>query len=149
PYWRVRRCATAVRRDAMASASSAVASFSSKCIRQLPRLPLHPTAGRFRARLNRWGDGLAQPVETGAAGMPARLIGRHIVADPNVCHGRPTFRSTRILVSDVLEQLADGMAWETVIQEWHGSISREAIAEALQLATRALLEHVDDYVLRS
>ncbi len=81
--------------------------------------------------------------------MPARLMGRYIVTDSRICHGRPTFRSTRILVSDVLEQIADGMAWETVIQEWHGSISKEAITEALQLATRALLEHVDDYVLRS
>ena len=81
--------------------------------------------------------------------MPAQLIGRYITSDPAICHGKPTFLSTRILVSDVLEQIADGMAWETVIQEWHGSISREAIAEALQLATRALLEHVDDYVLRS
>jgi uncharacterized protein (DUF433 family) len=81
--------------------------------------------------------------------MSAHLIGRYIVTDPGVCHGKPTFRATRILVSDVLEQLASGMAWETVIQEWHGSITREALAEALQLASRALLEHVDDYVLRS
>ncbi|MEA2694550.1 MAG: hypothetical protein QOJ16_3937 [Acidobacteriota bacterium] len=81
--------------------------------------------------------------------MPARLIGRHIVTDPGVCHGSPTFRSTRVLVSDVLEQIADGLAWETVIEEWHGSISREAIAEALQLATRALLDHVDEYDLHS
>lgn len=80
--------------------------------------------------------------------MAEQLIGRHIVTDPGICHGKPTFRRTRILVSDVLEQIADGMAWETVIQEWHGSISREAIAEALLLATRALLEHVDDYVLQ-
>ncbi|HEX5720324.1 MAG TPA: DUF433 domain-containing protein [Thermoanaerobaculia bacterium] len=80
--------------------------------------------------------------------MAAQLIGRHIVTDPNICHGNPTFRGTRVLVSDVLAQIADGMAWETVIQEWHGSVTREAIAEALQLATRALLEHVDDYVLR-
>jgi len=68
--------------------------------------------------------------------MAEQLIGRHIVTDPAICHGKPTFRRTRILVSDVLEQIADGMAWETVIQEWHGSISREAIAEAQQLATR-------------
>jgi uncharacterized protein (DUF433 family) len=80
--------------------------------------------------------------------MAAQLIGRHIVTDPRICHGKPTFRGTRVLVSDVLAQIADGMAWETVIQEWHGSVTREAIAEALQLATRALLEHVDDYVLR-
>jgi uncharacterized protein (DUF433 family) len=66
--------------------------------------------------------------------MAAQLIGRHIVADPGICHGKPTFRGTRILVSDVLEQIADGMAWESVIQEWHGSLKREAIAEALRLA---------------
>lgn len=80
--------------------------------------------------------------------MAAQLIGRHIVTDPGICHGKPTFRGTRILVSDVLAQIADGMAWESVIQEWHGSVTREAIAEALRLATRALLEHVDDYVLQ-
>jgi len=64
--------------------------------------------------------------------MAAQLIGRHIVTDPGICHGKPTFRGTRILVADVLEQIASGMAWETVIQEWHGSVSKEAIAEALQ-----------------
>jgi uncharacterized protein (DUF433 family) len=64
--------------------------------------------------------------------MTAQLIGRHIVRDPNICHGKPTFRGTRILVSDVLEQIADGMSWETVIQEWHGSITREALAEAVE-----------------
>ena len=81
--------------------------------------------------------------------MAEQLMGRHIVSDPRICHGKPTFRRTRILVSDVLEQIADGLAWETIIQEWHGSISREALAEALQLATRALLEHADDYLLQS
>ena len=81
--------------------------------------------------------------------MAAQIVGRYIVTDPGICHGKPTFRGTRILVSDVLEEIASGMAWETVIQEWHGSVTREAIAEALQLATRALLEHVDDYVLRA
>ena len=81
--------------------------------------------------------------------MGAQLIGRHIVADARICHGQPTFRGTRILVSDVLEQLASGLAWETIIEEWHGSISREAIAEALQLANQALLDHIEDYVLMS
>ncbi|MFY9821821.1 MAG: DUF433 domain-containing protein [Thermoanaerobaculia bacterium] len=69
--------------------------------------------------------------------MAAQWNGRYIVTDPRICHGKPTFRGTRILVSDVLEQLADGIAWEAVIREWHGSISREAIAEAVQLATSA------------
>ena len=78
--------------------------------------------------------------------MESKVIGRHIVADGRICHGQPTFRGTRIRVADVLGQIAEGMAWETIIEEWHGSITMEAIAEAVQLAGRAFLEHVDDYV---
>lgn len=79
--------------------------------------------------------------------MGTQIIGRYLVSDPNICHGQPTFRGTRILVSDVLEQVANGMAWESIVEEWHDSITQEAIAEAVQLAIRALLEHVDEYVL--
>ena len=74
-------------------------------------------------------------------------ISRYIVSDPRICHGKPTFRGTRIMVSQVLEQIASGMAWETIVQEWRGSVSREAIAEAVLLASRAFADHVDDYVL--
>jgi len=77
----------------------------------------------------------------------ARSIGRYIVADPEICHGKPTFRGTRIFVSDVLEMVAEGMAWESIIEEWPGRINQDAIAEAVNLATRALLEHVEEYVL--
>jgi uncharacterized protein (DUF433 family) len=49
--------------------------------------------------------------------MDRKLIGRYIVTDPNICHGKPTFRDTRIFVSDVLEQVASGMSWETIIEE--------------------------------
>jgi uncharacterized protein (DUF433 family) len=78
-----------------------------------------------------------------------RLLGRYLIADPKVCHGQPTFRGTRVLVQDVLEQVADGMAWEAIIEEWNGSITAEAIAEAVQLASQALLKHADDFSLES
>jgi uncharacterized protein (DUF433 family) len=73
-----------------------------------------------------------------------KLIGRYIITDPNICHGKPTFRGTRIFVADVLEQVAGGMVWESIIEDWHGSITKEAIAEAVQLASQAFLEHVTD-----
>lgn len=78
-----------------------------------------------------------------------QFLGRHIVADPKICHGQPTFRGTRIFVADVLDQVGSGMAWETIIEEWHSSISAEAIAEAVQLATKALLAHADEFVLEA
>ena len=75
----------------------------------------------------------------------ARLIGRYIVTDPEICHGKPTFRGTRILVSHVLEQVAEGMAWEAIIEEWRSSINHDAIAEAVRLSSRAFLEHAHEY----
>ena len=74
-------------------------------------------------------------------------ISRYIVSDPKICHGKPTFRGTRIKVAQILEQIASVAAWDTVIQEWRGSVSRDAIAEAVLLASRAFADHVDDYVL--
>lgn len=64
---------------------------------------------------------------------------RHIVADPKICHGKLTFRGTRVFVSDVLKQVAEGMDREEIGRQWHDSVSREAIAEAVDMAREALL----------
>src|SRR2546429_1914066 len=63
-----------------------------------------------------------------------QLLGRYIVADPNICHGKPTFRGTRILVADVLEQVAAGLAWETIIEEWRGRTTPQGLAASVPLA---------------
>lgn len=75
--------------------------------------------------------------------MRKKLLGRYVVSDPKICHGQPTFRGTRILVADVLEQVASGLAWETIVEEWRGSISREAIAEVVGLAREAFAERAE------
>ena len=63
--------------------------------------------------------------------MGIKALGRYVVVNETICHGKPTFRGTRILVTDVLEQVASGMAWEAIIEEWHGKLNKEAIAEAV------------------
>ena len=79
--------------------------------------------------------------------QPIIVLGRHIVTDPKICHGKPTFRGTRILVSDVLEQVASGMVWEAIAEDWDNRISSEAIREAVQLASQALLKQADEFLL--
>jgi len=74
-----------------------------------------------------------------------RMIGLFVVSDPAICHGQPTFRGTRILVADILEQVASGIAWETIVEEWRGDICSEAIAEAVRLASQAFRDHSDQY----
>lgn len=71
-------------------------------------------------------------------------LGRFVVADPEICHGQPTFRGTRIFVSDVLDQVAGGMAWEAIIEQWRGAITKEAIAEAVRLARESLINHAQE-----
>jgi uncharacterized protein (DUF433 family) len=76
-----------------------------------------------------------------------RLLGRYIVADPAICHGKPTFIGTRIMVWQVLEMVAEGMPWDKITAEWRGDVTKEAIAEALQLARRTFEDHAAEYPL--
>jgi uncharacterized protein (DUF433 family) len=74
-------------------------------------------------------------MKTKANGQPRRVeLGRHIVADPKICGGQPTFRGTRIMVWIVLEQLERGLTWAEISREWDGRVSDEAIAEAIAIA---------------
>src|SRR6266487_4254958 len=72
-------------------------------------------------------------------------LGRYIVADPEICHGQPTFKGTRILVQTVLDQAARGMSWEAISAEWRGRVTSGAIEEALRLAGRAFADHATEY----
>jgi hypothetical protein len=39
------------------------------------------------------------------------------------------------------------MAWETIEDEWRGRVTKEAIAEAVRLASQTFVEHIDEYTL--
>lgn len=73
-----------------------------------------------------------------------KQIGRYIVADPNICHGRLTFRGTRVFVSDILEDVEAGLPFDMIAENWHG-LSIEAIKEAVRLARLTFIEHASEY----
>jgi len=77
--------------------------------------------------------------------MERKLLGRYMVADPEICHGKPTFLGTRIMVAQVLKQVAKGMPWDEITVEWRGSVTKEAIAEAVELAQRTFEDHAAEY----
>jgi hypothetical protein len=43
--------------------------------------------------------------------------------------------------------VADGLAWETIIAQWHHSITKDAITEAVKLSSEAFFKHTDEFVL--
>ncbi len=74
--------------------------------------------------------------------MNKQVLGRFIVADPDICHGKPTFKGTRIMVADVLKMVSRGYGWDYIIEQWHGNISKEAISEAVSLSSEYFLKQV-------
>ena len=72
--------------------------------------------------------------------MKRNKLGQYIVADPDICHGVPTFAGTRIMVDQVLEMVAQGTSWDEIIAEHDRAISRAAISEAVRLAGRSFTQ---------
>jgi uncharacterized protein (DUF433 family) len=65
--------------------------------------------------------------------------GEHIVSDPKICGGDLTFKGTRVLVKDVLYFAAQGKDWRWISKAYDGRLTRQAIAEAIELAREALI----------
>jgi uncharacterized protein (DUF433 family) len=54
---------------------------------------------------------------------------------PDICHGKPVIRGTRVLVSTVLGALAGGDSMETILEDYP-NISRVDVQAALEFASR-------------
>ena len=74
-----------------------------------------------------------------------KLLGRYIVADPEICHGKPTFVGTRIMVWQILDEIAHGLTPKQISARWGGSVTKEAVAEAVMLAKRSFEDHATEY----
>ncbi len=84
-------------------------------------------------------DETEEDVDRWVAQHPRRELGRFIVSDPEICGGDLTFKGTRMLVEDVLDYVAEGADWDWISAAYFGRVSREAIAEAVELASEELL----------
>lgn len=64
-----------------------------------------------------------------------------IELNPRICNGKPVIRGTRIPVSMILEQIAEGESWESVLAGYP-ELTKEDIHAAL-LYARASLDHAE------
>jgi uncharacterized protein (DUF433 family) len=78
--------------------------------------------------------------------MKTKTWGACTISDPAICHGEPTFRGTRILVADILEQVESGVAYEAIIEEWRYEIERDAIAATVRMAREAPADYAPGLV---
>ena len=64
-----------------------------------------------------------------------------IELNPKVCNGKPIIKGTRIPVSVILDQIAAGDSWDTIIGGYP-ELSTDDIQAALLYAS-AMLEHTE------
>jgi uncharacterized protein (DUF433 family) len=69
--------------------------------------------------------------------VAARMFGR-ISVDPEVCHGKPCIAGTRIMVTNVLSQLAGGYTIERIL-EGYPELTREDVTAAIEYAVSVIL----------
>ncbi len=61
------------------------------------------------------------------------ILNDFVVADPEICHGKPTFKGTRIMVWQILEMLAGGESPEEIAEDFP-SLTPAHIRAALEYA---------------
>ena len=62
---------------------------------------------------------------------------RRIELDPRVCNGKPLIKGTRIPVSVILEQVAEGASWDQLLKDYP-ELQREDIQAALTYARESI-----------
>jgi uncharacterized protein (DUF433 family) len=55
--------------------------------------------------------------------------------DPNICHGKPVIRGTRVLVSTILGALSGGDSVEIVLEDYP-NITRQDVEAALEFGSQ-------------
>ena len=64
-------------------------------------------------------------------------VGDHITVVSEICHGKPCFKGTRIMVSTVLELLESGKSYQE-IRKGYPSITPDHVRAALHFAHQVL-----------
>jgi uncharacterized protein (DUF433 family) len=65
----------------------------------------------------------------------------YITADPKVCHGKACIKGTRIMVSVILDNLADGQSVEQILADYP-TLTPEAVRAAITYAAELSHEQV-------
>ena len=72
------------------------------------------------------------------------LIDRYISVNASICHGKPCFKGTRIMVYLILELLEAGVSHEEICKAYYPTLTDEHIKAALHYAARVLEEREFD-----
>ena len=73
-------------------------------------------------------------------------LNERVVCDPEICHGKPTIKGTRVMVQGILEFLGAGDSIEEVLEEFP-TITREDVLACISCAARVMEHPLEVYKL--
>jgi uncharacterized protein (DUF433 family) len=65
------------------------------------------------------------------------LMNERIEINPNICHGNPIIRNTRVLVSNILADLASGETYQSIIGNYP-NVTKEDISAVLDFSSELM-----------
>ncbi|MDH5716948.1 MAG: DUF433 domain-containing protein [Spirochaetia bacterium] len=68
----------------------------------------------------------------------------HITSNPNICHGKPCIKGTRVMVSTILDNLANDIDKEVILKNYP-SITDKDILAAIQYAADIANERIIEF----
>jgi len=109
---------------------------ASETLLQEYRVPHPPIKSALEIEAEIEREKAGEVFEKDRINYPRVELGRYLVSDPYICHGKPTFKGTRVMVHLVIKNF----------QYWHldrlahgyPGVSKEALIEALRLAATTL-----------
>jgi uncharacterized protein (DUF433 family) len=66
-------------------------------------------------------------------------LDEHISINPKICHGESCIKGTRIMVTNILAALAEGLPTSEILQDFPG-ITREDVLACIAFATEIIKE---------
>ena len=67
----------------------------------------------------------------------------YITVDPNICHGKPCFKGTRIMVHLVLDLMEEGVSIENITgPDYYPQLTEDHVRAALHYASQLLKSRV-------
>jgi len=67
------------------------------------------------------------------------IIEKRIETDPEICHGKPRIKGTRIMISVILEWLEAGKTFEEIMDAYP-ELSKEDISATVRYARKSIEE---------
>lgn len=67
-------------------------------------------------------------------------MNERIEIDPNICHGQPCIKGTRIMVYIILELLEAGLTADDIIKDYYPNLTPEDIKACIHYAANLIKE---------